>query len=431
MAPAFTIFVTTMVCTILEFVGMSVTFNFDSTFCTGPQLPPDRSFLYFVYYRLISTRNNLITRVADFVKLDPSLLKLKVPPARMPHAKVTFLRVIQVWVFHDAVIEYRPLPLKPNSDGSLTVSLKNTGHEIQEAHLASLLRSDRHPYTLHTHACVEQTGGILAVDNQLSDLLQFLIGFEERFVSYCLEKEVDIGWFLWEDGLYLYVFTSDIEEAFEKLWADFSDESVLKMCENIRRGRGERPAGRWTVCTAVEAASSCVTVRKFKLRETSFGSGINNALRNALKKKTTKKGISFDFSKNLGGPKKRKNAGIHIYQCGNGATKMTERDFTDLLAVANRKDSFWLLDKRDSRSQSITFENPERSDDSEDSLARSNCPLLKNAPEGSRILAVLAASRRRETQIQIPIPFGTGDDEEGGDNEIDEYVSFFRFSIAS
>jgi len=109
------------------------------------------SLLLLTAFRLIGTRNNLISRVADFVKLDPGLLKVTDPPARMPHAKLTLLRILQVFCFSDTIIEYRPpANLKPSPDGSFRVSLRTLGQDIEESHLTNVLRSERHRHRLQT-----------------------------------------------------------------------------------------------------------------------------------------------------------------------------------------------------------------------------------------------------------------------------------------
>jgi hypothetical protein len=46
--------------------------------------------------RLISTKNNLRNRVADFVGVDVERLRAEKPPVRMEHSKITLLRILQV-----------------------------------------------------------------------------------------------------------------------------------------------------------------------------------------------------------------------------------------------------------------------------------------------------------------------------------------------
>ena len=55
--------------------------------------------------RLIATKNNLRNRVADFMGIDAESLCVAKPPVLMEHSKVTLLRVLQVWVFSETIIE--------------------------------------------------------------------------------------------------------------------------------------------------------------------------------------------------------------------------------------------------------------------------------------------------------------------------------------
>ena len=58
--------------------------------------------------RLATTAQNLRKRVADFCGIQDDLLVVAKPPSNMPHGMVTILRIIQVWVFHETMIELDP-----------------------------------------------------------------------------------------------------------------------------------------------------------------------------------------------------------------------------------------------------------------------------------------------------------------------------------
>jgi hypothetical protein len=389
--------------------------------------------------RLISTRNNLVTRVSDFVGLDPSLLKLHEPISKAPHAKLLLLRLIQVWVFHETIIEYHPpSQTRVNPDGSFPVKLKGS-RGLEEKHLASLLRKDKYPFSLKTHAEIEQTGGFTS-DTEL-DLVTFLVGFEERFVSYAIQKGLDVCWLWYEEGLQLYVCSSDFYgsldyQSLRKHWDGTSEESVLLFVEassNNCRGRRERDSGKWSIVqnpldVMALATSKVVQIKKFTLRGKRYGTGISNGIRAQLRRHFNLKGcLAFDFSKNLNKPKNRRSIAFQIFCGGSSAFKVTDVDLCDMLSISRLDTDFWLLDKHEGGYQALVFENvndaetrrsgtpasPGRRAPSDSSTEQ---PLLRNAPEGARLLSVLAASRRREHTIHIALP-STEDSEEEDEEE--------------
>lgn len=288
--------------------------------------------------RLISTKKNLVSRVADFVKIDASLLKVSVPPSRMHHSKLTILRVIQVWLFHECIIEYNPLPYKSRPDGSFTVGLKTNGAAIEEEHLANVLRRDRHFHSLKTSRVIEQAGG---VSDEEFDIATCLLTFENRFVSYAIEKEVDLAWFWFEHGLQLYVLPGFDVQTFRKLWDDVADEMLLRLQEVTGgRGRGERACGRWTIQDpqkCIDDAAVVQNVTRYRLRDTHFnlGNGISSALRARLRKSANiGAALSFDFSKNTN----RRKRGNVVFQV-NSLTMPNRWCFCH---VSNRKISHCL-----------------------------------------------------------------------------------------
>ena len=295
---------------------------------------------------MISTRNNLIARVADFKKLDPSLLSVRVPPSKLHHTKLTILRIIQVWV-SSAIIEYKPLShIQAKAAGPFAVPIKTVGGggDLEEAHLESLFRKN-HSYSLKTRSEVEQTGGVVPVDDSPYD---FFGGFAGRFASYGVDKEFDLWWFWFENGLQLYSSSAFSKSrdfyGLRKLFGDFSQESVLHLVAGKRRGRGERASGRWAIVQdpsemSGEESNNSVTIKMYTLRDANLAEGINNMIRNRLKKSgSAAKAMSFDFSQNLKNHKKKKgnNVVFQIFSCGGEVKKVNDTDLCDLLAVRPR-----------------------------------------------------------------------------------------------
>lgn len=281
--------------------------------------------------------------MADFKKLDPGLLAVRVPPSSLHHSKLTILRIIQVWVSSE-IIEYKPLShIKARANGSFAVPIKTVGGggDLEESHLESLFRKN-HSYSLKIRAEVEQTGGVVVDDDSPYD---FFGGFAGRLASYGIEKELDLWWFWFENGLQLYA-SSEFSKtpdfaALQRLFVDYSEKTVLRLCAGKRRGRGERACGRWTIIqdasqSSGEEAKKSITLNRYTLRDAKFAESINNMIRNKLKKSDKfAKAISFDFSKNLKKHKKKtsNNVVFQIFSCGAEVKKVNDTDLCDLLAV--------------------------------------------------------------------------------------------------
>jgi hypothetical protein len=374
--------------------------------------------------------------------MDPSLLKVMSPPSQMSHAKLTILRILQCWVFYETIIEYKPLAIKPSSDGSLTVAIRcNTPLRVE--HLNKVLRPERHPFKLRTRAQVEQTGGFTPNENQEFEMLEFLSGFEERFVSFIVEKGFDLAWFCFEQELSVYATTKFSESHdFSKLrevWEGQLEESILELKSCKGRGRGERSSGIWSIQARLDASSypepqpeNSRVVKKFSVpNESLLASDLSKALRSRLRSLADlNQAISFDFAKNGRKRKKIRSSPVFkVYYFGQEVFKVSDSELCDLLSIPKQKDKYWLLDKKESISQAIIFEgtdlnltNNTLSTESAlrvDETSSMHRPLVQNIPEGARLLAVLGAARRKENDIQIPIP----KDEQNADEE-DELLSF-------
>ena len=287
--------------------------------------------------------------MADFQKLDPSLLTVRVPPFSLHHSKLTVLRVIQVWVFSE-IIEYKPLAhIKAKSAGPFVVPIRTVGGggDLEESHLESLFRKN-HSYCLKTRAEVEQTGGIVPLDSAPYD---YFGGFAGRFASYGVDKELDLWWFWFENGLQLYASSDFCNTShfadLRKIFVDITTQSLLHLCASKRRGRGERASGRWEIIQDVSdvgegEAKDSVTLHMYTLRDAKCAESINNMIRNNLKKSVSSaRAMSFDFSKNLKKQKKKQgnNVVFQIFSCGAEVKRVNDTDLCDLLAVSGNTPS--------------------------------------------------------------------------------------------
>ena len=188
--------------------------------------------------QLLSTRKSLKARVANFLGIDDVKLQLQTPPVHMPYSKIVLLRVLQVWVFSDTLIECKPttklLPkggsqqdyhTDENNASPLTLPLKVSGDVVlKDSHFKQVLDRDRHPFTLVSQRHIEQRGEFEYSlsghagsnydyyyphdphDSIGEDFFpNFMVDFEERLLSFVIEKdEVDLVWCFDDNELSLY-----------------------------------------------------------------------------------------------------------------------------------------------------------------------------------------------------------------------------------
>jgi hypothetical protein len=144
--------------------------------------------------RLAGTAVNLRKRVADFIGIDGDLLDVETPPVHMAHGKITALRVLQAWVLNDTIIYCPPRISKhglQEEDPTLVLQPKN-GFQVQDDHLHQILHSERHPFTLNASVKVIQKGSFTMADEGGFSMSTFSPGFEERFLSFAVERDIDL-----------------------------------------------------------------------------------------------------------------------------------------------------------------------------------------------------------------------------------------------
>lgn len=200
--------------------------------------------------RVSLTVRNLVKRVASFLEIDHSVLTAE-KPSRMPEAKLAILRIINVWVFHDGIIEMSPgnfVRGLSREENTFTMDVQRRSDPIEESHLKQILGA-RHPFQLkgyseylqHCHFETSVSGS------------EYLKSFEERLMSYLAEKGIPVAWV--SSGNYYCVFVavelsqrSEFSTLLGKL-EERLDEShhVVRPFSGKKRGRAERACGLWTV----------------------------------------------------------------------------------------------------------------------------------------------------------------------------------------
>jgi hypothetical protein len=326
--------------------------------------------------RLAGTAVNLRKRVADFIGIDGDLLDVETPPVHMAHGKLTALRVLQAWVLNDTIIYCPPRISKhglQEEDPTLVLQPKN-GFQVQDDHLHQILHSERHPFTLNASVKVIQKGSFTMADEGGFSMSTYSPGFEERFLSFAVERDIDLIWF-WNEKAITILAKEDVAGSagfapvLGQLESVATAESKATVEENLggnQRGRAERACGKWTILKKNDDQhpKDGGTIRIFRRWSLNTPAG----LQKKLVKKTSlkivaladylgsctqsvadlKRGIGCDFSGSLSSTMNPKFCLVSLGQC----SAITPRDVDDLFATfrATAKSS-----QKSGGKQTVTF----------------------------------------------------------------------------
>lgn len=381
--------------------------------------------------RLESTCLSLCRRVADFSGVSDDLLRVTIPPSQLPHAMVTVLRIIQVWVFHETVIQFDPATVHIGrfKDG-LTLDLLKKSDRIERSHLEQVLSTGRHPFTLKGHCEVRLKGtfSYKVGDVRNRSDVQFFDGFEERLISFSTEKGKSVAWVCFADYMAVY-FREEVTKApdfaeVSPMLFDCMDRSMLVArlsSGKAKRGRGERPCGLWTIHVS--------TINKPQGHEPDtpwlkFSFVKNKEVVKRLQKleqeleyfvvASSLESVSFKFPWNAKSDNEKELLSFVLVVRGTNKS-VTDVDLKDLLASPNVESSV----KKSFDQQKVLFPCTPNSPLSFKSWGAPAAteqttswdrPLVKCIPEAARILSILASGRRREHVVRLPSMENTADD---------------------
>ena len=389
--------------------------------------------------RLESTSLNLSRRVADFLGISDGLLKITTPPSQMPHSMITVLRIIQVWVFHQSVVQCNPASLsKGQSREGLTLVLQKKSDRIEKAHLDQVLNSERHPFLLKGHSEIRQKGTFdcsVGGETELNDS-HFAASFEIRFLSYSTEKGYTLAWVYFADYMTVYVR----EEVARAHGHGFGEEiPMLKDCldasllvaklpsSKARRGRAERPSGMWTIHTGNERDGTDTPWLRFCFLKNKAAKKKLEKLESELEnfiRKTSLEGISFQFPDI---DKARKTSSFTLVARGS-KKGVSDVDLRDLLAStrvqSSTKKSF---DQQQlvfpfTHNSPLAFNGRSQLTTFVDTTTSWDRPVVKCIPEGVRLLSVLASGRRREHVVRLLSMEDTTEGKNEGDELLDLHL---------
>jgi hypothetical protein len=368
--------------------------------------------------RLVSTRNSIRSRVADFLGCAESTCTVQNPPSQMPHSKIIVLRIILVWVLHENLI--KATHVSNATSDHVTVALRKK--MIQEEHLEQILDKNRHPFQLITHREFQENGHF-EVAQKTKDFPSFMSSFEERFLSFCAEEKFRMAWYKVDaSSMILLVENLVVQSTGFTLLRNgvlkcFTESliSVSPVCNSNLRGRKGRACGLWKVkCNKhVQDVEDRVNELSFVRFATSERESINKLSKflkiKALQTPHVQKVMSCNFR--LQKHKKQRDFIAFSLLCFGQVDMVSKQDLSDLFASGEIS----LLSRETiTPRQEVSFQLTPNTpmDYGKDNkvetlsghvkpLSSWNQPFLNDIPEGARLLSVIASSRRPEHFIEF------------------------------
>jgi len=390
--------------------------------------------------RLLSTRNSIRSRVAEYLNRSVESVSTSMPPSRMPHSKVVLLRIIQVWVFKDSLIKAHQVA-SSGSGGTFSVTLRK--NQIETNHLSQVLDQDRHQFQLVTLKEIEQQGTFHPVGENANADDNFVPSFQERYLSYCIEKGFNMAWYRVDSDMLILLITDTVAQSNSLLQmkkdviAGIEAENVRMVCRQSgnRRGRKGRASGLWTMQEAQSANLNeeektfnfvHYTIRK-KEKMAKLAKYLKiKSLQTDHVDKTMSCHLFLGGSKRKGGKKEQKKSYKFQFFLRGLCGSLSQEDVKDLFATDDVKLSTKECSKatQEVRFSKVLTNTPLKynGNSSKHQLSRTDTPtiscqqrLMNDIPEGARILSVLASERRNEHAIFFSP--GTEDDENANKDE--------------
>jgi len=358
---------------------------------------------------LSGTVDSLKRRVAGCLNVHVDVLEVEQPPRTMPHAKINILRILQVWLFYDTMIMQNPYS---TIDTSGTISVELEGPPITRDHLEQILDPKRHPFRITNRGNLVQRGHF----DPAKDKDCFFHSFETRFTSYMLEKKISLAFYYVGQDVKILMPT-DVWKRAES--ANLRENIIGILSPNIKevyylqnngsgnqRGVKGRDCGAWqpsskeSVCvddgllpmTCVSVFASQLSRHEAKEFEQLLD------LEMVSNDDCIKSIISCRFS-----IIKKKHR--FVMTMAGECNEVTNTDLRDLFAASDVTSSI----TQSTMQQCVNF--PVVSDVCGNGLSNA-CPMLVDAPEGARLMSVLASERRRDNFIRFSDGYEENNDEE-------------------
>lgn len=358
------------------------------------------------WQQVVSACTSLCKRVAEFLGINESRLRVGAPPSKLPRAKLTILRVLQVWVFSESIIECKPSALVPASDGSVNLSIKGTGsNKISEKELSQVLNKKQQPYIIKESNVIEQKGAFREEGEFV--LASFISEFEKGLLSYMSETSIRATFCYSKDSFFLYVEENGVsDEDIRSKISSFEDSvDVSRMyafsySDIKQQGKKKRKSGAWTIQdTAVEKGQ--VSAKKSFLRvvfsddkdEELFGTVVRT-LHSDFCTINFEAAATWYFFSNGSNKKKKKNTSTQLFSVSlrGNCMDISQTNMQDMLC----RELTTLTTSVSATKQSIVFRATPQA-------IESSNRLIPSIPVGARLLAFLASSQRKSCTLHFPV----------------------------
>ena len=364
---------------------------------------------------LYGTVESLKQRVAERLSVGTTVLEMDEPPYLMPESKVNILRILQVWLFYDTMIVQDPAKNKIESadDGSITIPVD--GPPISLKHLKQIIDIENHPCEILSEGKVGLHGSFSPTHTNEEDRAKHFQGFEIRFVSYVLEKEVDFSFFVVGSSLKIFV-PSEIWEAPKSKLRDTIIRNVTvkinEVCYLQSSGSGNKRGIRGRACGAYHPSSTnssvLVTEKVLPSKKVYVLSGQLSKTQNKTFKKLVDKDVasqvksvlSCNINEGISEGNHKTNTLFTVAISGE-CHKVSNTDLCDLFAAPDLASNV----SYSTMGQSIKFSRDAKEDGSNNER-----PLIEDVPVGARLMSVLASERRKDNFIRF------------SDGSIDEFI---------
>ena len=364
--------------------------------------------------RLASACFNLQRKVADLLGISPDNLEVEAPCSEMPESKLTILRAIQVWVFHDTMIQWTTKKKSPRSESNeYVLAVDKKSDIIKSDHVASILNPESHPFSVRHVSSIKQTGAFSPVDN-------FWGVFEQRLLSYSVEKgflfvcyyEKGTCVALVHDSLLSNAdtsLTSQIESRF-----DFDAVLQLRGVSGKLRGVAERACGKWLVEDA-KVSNTPESPKFVRCRAENLNS-------------KAAKSLDFDLNASLRAFPDMKYMSLHITLDGERSTYALQVSNDSAVSMRDLQDLLQSLNTLQESRAKETLYRQEIVFPIHDKGLTASCskPLI---PDGARILLSLAAAARRSRLIKLLPLIEEEEGEENPQEDDGDFLSMYLESI--
>jgi len=342
---------------------------------------------------------SLRQRVAECLSVKVEVLHSKDPPYKMIPAKINILRIIQVWLFHESIIVHtvRKKNMIRHSDKKMSVGID--GPPVNDFHLNQILEPNRHPFELITSGKIVYSVRFDPPFGLLENEADWINDFDTRFASFCIFNEICCSYYSY-NGSIKFVLPDIIWEGSEcsglrdailgKASATIQQQNFYHVSGGNQIGVPDRPCQVWHPCgveSVIPTDDNIPRKRVFVISCLQIGKAKVKEIKSIVDDEVMKASMKSALTCNITMTKKKVIATIEVSGEHQQVSDINDlRDMfkaEDLIATVNRSKT----------NQEVIF--PFTYDD------ESNQHILVDAPEGARLMAVLASERRRDNFIRF------------------------------